>query len=87
MYSLEIKPSADKKFRKLAEKDKEQLRRIKNKIQQILVDPYHFKSLKYPLDGSRRVQIGPFVLVYEIDKESRTVTVLDYEHHDTVYTR
>ena len=87
MYCLEIKSSADKKFRKLAKKDKEQLRRIRNKIQQILEDPHHFKPLKYPLDGSRRVQIGPFVLVYEIDEESRTVTVLEYEHHDTVYTR
>jgi mRNA interferase RelE/StbE/toxin YoeB len=87
MYSLEIKPSADKKFRKLAKKDREQLVRIRNKIQQILEDPHHFKQLKYPLDGSRRVQIGPFVLVYEIDEESRTVTVLDYEHHHTVCTR
>jgi YafQ family addiction module toxin component len=87
MYCLEIKPTADKKFRKLAKKDKEQLRRIRNKIQQILEDPHHFKPLKYPLDDSRRVQIGPFVLVYEIDEESQTVTVLDYEHHDTVYMR
>ena len=87
MYSLEIKPSADKKFRNLAKKDKELLRRIGNKIQQILEDPHHFKALKYPLDGSRRVQIGPFVLVYEIDEESGTVTVLEYEHHDTVYMR
>ncbi len=87
MYSLEIKPTADRKFKKLAEKDKEQLRRIKNKIQQILEDPYHFKPLRYPLDGLRRVQIGPFVLVFEIDEGSQTVTVLDYEHHDTVYMR
>ncbi len=87
MYCLEIKPSADKKFRKLAKKDKELLGRIRNKIQQILEDPHHFKPLKYPLDGSSRVQIGPFVLVYEIDEESRTVTVLEYEHHDTVYMR
>ncbi|TET90713.1 MAG: type II toxin-antitoxin system RelE/ParE family toxin [Methanomassiliicoccales archaeon] len=87
MYRLEIKPTADKKFRKLAKKDREQLRRIRNKIQQILKDPYHFKPLKYPLDGLRRVRIGPFVLVYEIDEESQTVTILDYEHHDTVYMR
>ncbi|MFQ5883773.1 MAG: type II toxin-antitoxin system RelE/ParE family toxin [Thermoplasmata archaeon] len=87
MYRLEIKPTADKKFRKLAKKDREQLRRIRNKIQQILKDPYHFKPLKYPLGGLRRVRIGPFVLVYEIDEESQTVTILDYEHHDTVYKR
>ena len=87
MYGLEIKPNADKKFRMLAKKDREQLRRIRNEIQQILKDPHRFKPLKYPLDGLRRVQIGPFALVYEIDEESRTVTVLEYEHHDTVYMR
>lgn len=87
MYRLEIKPTAEKKFRKLAKRDKEQLRRIRNKIQQILENPYRFKPLKYPMDDLRRVHIGSFVLVYGIDEESRTVTLIDYEHHDAVYLR
>lgn len=85
MCRLEIKPNADRKFKKLAKKDKEQLRRIENKIQRILENPYQFKPLKHPMDGLRRVHIGAFVLVYEINEKSRTVTLLDYEHHDTVY--
>ena len=51
MYNLDIKPSADKIFKKLAKKDKEQLRRIGKKIKQIRKDPYYFKPLKFPLDS------------------------------------
>ena len=87
MYGLEIKPTADRKFRKLAKKDQDQLRRIHNKIQQILENPHHYKPLRRPLDGLRRVHFGPFVLVFEIDEESGMVTVLDYEHHDSIYVR
>jgi YafQ family addiction module toxin component len=85
MYNLEIKPTADRKFKKLAKKDPAQLHRIHKKIQKILENPHHHKPLKHPLEGLRRVQIGPFVLVFEIDEESETVIVLDYEHHDSIY--
>jgi YafQ family addiction module toxin component len=85
MYNLDIKPTADRKFRKLEKKDKEQLRRIGKKIEQIRKDPHHFKPLKYPLDGFRRAQVGSFVIIYEIDVESKTVTLFDYEHHDYIY--
>ena len=87
MYSLKIKPTADRKFRKLAKKDQNQFQRIHNKIQQILENPHHYKRLRRPLQGLRRVQLGPFVLVFEIDEDSETVTVLDYEHHDSIYVR
>ena len=87
MYDLEIKPSADKIFKKLAKKDKEQLRRINSKIQQILEDPYRFKPMRVPLDGYRRVQIGSFVILYDIDESNNTVTIWNYDHHDNVYQR
>jgi len=87
MYCLEIKPTADRKFKKLAKKDQDQLRRIRNKIQQILENPHHFKPLRRPIEGLRRVHLGSFFLVFEIDEESKTVTILDYEHHDSVYVR
>jgi len=40
MYSLAIKESLDKKFKKLAKKDKEMLRIIGRKINDILANPY-----------------------------------------------
>jgi len=87
MYNLDVKPTADKKFKKFEKKDKEQLRRIGKKIKQIRKDPYHFKPLGYPLDGLRRAHVGSFVIVYEIDGEGKTVIILDYEHHDYIYKR
>jgi len=87
MYKLKIKPTADRAFKKLAKKDKEQLRRVDNKIKQILEEPYHFKPLRKPLDGFRRAHVGSFVIVYEIHEETKIVEIWDYEHHDHVYEK
>ena len=85
MYNLEIKPTADKAFTKLAKKDKEQLRRIDAKIKQILENPYHFKPLRKPQDGYWRAHVGSFVIVFEIFEDSKTVSIYDYNHHDYIY--
>ena len=85
MYALDIKPSVDKIFKKLAKKDREQLRRIGNKIEQILANPYHAKPLKYPLDGFRRVHVGSFVITYTIHEQEKVVEIFDYDHHDNIY--
>ncbi len=87
MYNLVIQPTADKAFKKLMKKDKEQLQRINKKIEQIIEDPYRFKPMRFPLDGCRRVQVGPYVILYEIDEANSTVTILDYDHHDNIYIK
>ena len=87
MYKLDVKPTADKAFKKLAKKDKKQLMRINAKLREILEDPYRFKPMRFPLDGCRRVQVGSFVILYEIDETKSTVTILDYEHHDNIYEK
>lgn len=46
MYRLAIKEGLDRKFKKLQKKDKELLRLIQNKVQDILIDPYRFKPLR-----------------------------------------
>ncbi|MBA3060672.1 MAG: type II toxin-antitoxin system mRNA interferase toxin, RelE/StbE family [Nitrospirae bacterium] len=86
MYKLAIKESLDKKFKKLQKKDKEILRLIDRKVQDILVDPYRFKPLRKPMENKRRVHVGgSFVLVYEINEKKKLVTLLDFDHHDNVY--
>ena len=87
MYKLKIKPTADRAFKKLAKKDKKQLRRIDAKIKEILENPYRFKPMRYPLDGCRRIHVGSFVILYEIDEANSTVTILDYDHHDNIYEK
>lgn len=86
MYKLAIKESLDKKFKRLQKKDKEMLRLINRKVQDILMDPYRFKPLRKLLQNKRRVHVGgSFVLVYEINEKEKIVTLFDFDHHDNIY--
>lgn len=85
-YALDISDELDKKFSKLAKKDKKQLEIINKKVEQIQENPYHFKPLKGDMKGSRRVHIDKsFVLTYEVGEENKVVRLLDYDHHDNIY--
>ncbi len=86
MYKLAVKESLDKKFKRLQKKDKEMLRLINRKVQDILEDPYRFKPLRKPLQNKRRVHVGgSFVLIYEINEKEKIVTLFDFDHHDNIY--
>ncbi|MBU0711489.1 type II toxin-antitoxin system mRNA interferase toxin, RelE/StbE family [bacterium] len=86
MYKLAIKKSLDKKFKKIKKKDIEMLKLINQKVQEILDNPYRFKSLKKPLQNKRRVHIsGSFVLIYEVNEDEKIVTLIDFDHHDNIY--
>ena len=86
MYKLAVKESLDKKFKRLRKKDKEMLRFIDRKVQDILEDPYRFKTLRKPLQNKRRVHVsGSFVLIYEINEKEKIVTLFDFDHHDNIY--
>ncbi len=87
MYSLEVKAGVDRTFRRLAKKDRTRLAAVEKKVREILEEPHRFKPLRAPMQSKRRVHIGPFVLVYEIDEERKVVVLLDFEHHDSVYRR
>ena len=85
MYKLKIKPNADKIFKKMMRREREQLERINEKIKEILQDPSHYKNLRWPLEDWKRVQIGHFVLAFSVDENTNTVTIEDYDHHDNIY--
>ena len=86
MYQLQISDNLDKIFSKLSKKNKKQLQIINKKIQQILVNPYHFKPLRGDMHGARRVHIDKsFVLTYEINEDTKVVKLLDFDHHDKIY--
>ena len=85
MYSLEVVETVDKIFKKLRRKDSVQFEALSRKIKEILENPQQFKPLKSPMRHMRRVHVGSFVLVYDIDETRKVVTIRRYEHHDTVY--
>ncbi|GBE16842.1 plasmid stabilization system protein [bacterium BMS3Abin15] len=86
MYKLAIKKSLDKKFKRLKKKDRELLELVDKKVQEILDNPYRFKSLKKPLQNKKRVHVGgSFVLIYEVNENEKIVTLLEFDHHDNIY--
>jgi mRNA-degrading endonuclease RelE of RelBE toxin-antitoxin system len=85
MYELEVSDLADKKFYKIAKKNKVLFEAINKKIDEIKMNPEHFKSLRGDMKGQRRVHFGHFVLTFEIIYERGVVKVLDFDHHDKIY--
>lgn len=86
MYTLVVREHLDKVFNKLAKRNPNQLEIIKNKIQQILENPLHFKPLRVPMQNKRRVHIDKsFVLIYSVDENTKTVILEEYGHHDGIY--
>ena len=66
--------------------NREILMLIDRKLQEILDDPYRFKPLRKPLENKRSVDVGgSFVLIYEVNEDEKTVTLLDSDHHDNIY--
>ena len=87
MYDLDIKPEADKIFKKLTKKNIRQLNIIDKKIEEIMLHPYHkYKFLRKPLQTFNRVHIDKsFVLIFKINHEKEVVDVYYFAHHDEVY--
>ncbi len=75
----------DRIFKKLRKKDSAQFEALSRKVNEILENPQQFKPLKRPMHHMRRVHVGSFVLVYDIDEARKVVTIRRYEHHDNVY--
>jgi len=87
MYELDIKPEADKIFKKLYKKNLKQLQIINKKIYEIRMNPYNkYKFLRKPLQTFNRVHIDKhFVLIFKIKHKEKVVDVYYYDHHDNVY--
>lgn len=85
MYSLGVARKVDKAFMRLAKKDPEQSKAVDRKVQEILENPQQFKPLRPPMQHMRRVHVGAFVLVYDVDEARKVVTIRRYEHHYNAY--
>ena len=87
MYNINIKPSCQRDIEKRCKKNPVLERAIKNKIEQVLENPHHFKPLKYDLAGERRVHIfKSFVLKFIINEPNKSVTFIFFGHHDEAYS-
>ena len=84
-YDIEIGDKLRKKLEKLEKKDKSVYIAIIKKILQIADNPHIGKPLHGKLKGERRVHIGPFVLIYDVNEKEHKVIFLDFAHHDEAY--
>jgi len=83
MYEVIFSDEFKKQLKKLKNKDKIMYQRLQNKIKQILLEPEHLKHLRNILKGKQRVQLGPFVLRFEV-KENK-IYFITFRHHDSAY--
>ena len=87
-YNIEIHPVCKEEINKLCKKNPVLQKAIKNKIEEILENPQHYKPLRYDYAGERRVHImKSFVLKFEIDEAAKTVEFIAFDHHDDAYKR
>jgi addiction module RelE/StbE family toxin len=82
-----IHPDLTAICRKLRTKDPARYEQLKKKIRLIVENPEMGKPLHPPLKGQRRVHIGHFVLMYELDPKDNVIILLRFAHHDDVYDK
>lgn len=81
-----FEPLFTKKFAKTYSKlNKDMKERVDKLVEKLSENPYFGKPLKYVLKGTRRVHIGPFVLIYEIVEREKKIIFLKFAHHDEAY--
>lgn len=87
-YSLIVSDECEKNIEKLFKKNPVLKNALEKKMNEITNNPYHYKPLKYNLAGERRVHImKSFVLKFEIDENTKTITFIFFGHHDEAYKR
>lgn len=84
-YRIVAHAAVHKEIEKLFKKDKVRYEHLKKRLKILAEQPEIGKPLRNVLKGKRRVQIGSFVLIYQIDKNDNKITLLTFEHHDNAY--
>jgi YafQ family addiction module toxin component len=86
VYSLKISATCQKEIKRLTIKNSHLQSIVTKKIAEILEHPTRYKPLRNELAGYYRVHImTSFVLVFAVDIEERTVTLVHFAHHNGAY--
>jgi len=82
-YTIEFSNEFETSIRKLKKKDKVLFEQIQKKLIELVENPEHFKPLRNALAGYRRIHVGSFVIIYNLEGE--TVRIISLDHHDKAY--
>lgn len=81
-YSLRIKENASKEIRALPRSDRE---RVIAAIDSLRDEPHQGTQLKGSTTGLRRIRVGRYRVIFEVQKEALIVLVLRVGHRKDVY--
>ena len=79
--NLYYKPQVIKQLKKLPLAEK---KKVVRKLELLVKNPYSGKQLKGELEGLRSLQVWPYRIIYEVQKES--VVIYSVAHRQSVYT-
>ncbi|NOZ80337.1 MAG: type II toxin-antitoxin system RelE/ParE family toxin [DPANN group archaeon] len=82
-YFIEFSDGFTRSMKKLKKKDPGRFAQIQKKLQSIILHPEHYKPLRNVLAGYRRIQFGPFVLIYTI--RGNIIRIISLDRHDKAY--
>ena len=81
-YSIQINKSALKELHELPESDRP---RLIAAIDQLAEHPHAGKLLKGDLSGLRRLRVGTYRIIYEVDDGKVLILVLRVAHRKNIY--
>ena len=83
MQKLQLSENLRSLLAKLSVKDKVLYERILKKIDEVAKSSDHYKNLRYDMKGSKRVQVGHFVLTFRYSDDC--IYFEDFDHHNYIY--
>ena len=81
-YSIQIKKSALKELQKLSATERP---RLIAAIDQLAEQPHIGKLLKGDLSGLRRLRVGKYRIIYEVDDGKVLILILRVAHRKIIY--
>lgn len=82
MYRVEVKKGAEKEIRALPRKEQQRVVAAFDVLQK---NPFVGKKLEGKYEGAWSLRIGPYRIIYTVDRKIVTVTVLRVGHRQGVY--
>jgi mRNA-degrading endonuclease RelE of RelBE toxin-antitoxin system len=81
-YEVHMADSVREKLRKMVKRDSATYKRLVDLFNQLSENPYEVgKWMHSEYAGVREKHMGHFVVKYVISETTKTVTVVDYDHH------
>lgn len=83
-FSIRIKRSAVRELRRLAKEDRI---RIAEAVDRLAENPFLGSALKGDLRGLRRLRVGDYRVIYEVQDDALIVLVIRVAHRREAYLR